>query len=142
MSISGHQRRSRLCGREDKFSGGKTIGHEMPLGISNPCGIIGILRAEPLGEGVRGRREKMADQVRHDEAAEARGRLPPFTDCSALLPIRTCDFASLSSSSPVFTWRLRLTDRGGLAELIFSVFRLFGGDFPLSETRKSAIFDA
>ena len=110
MSISGHQRRSRLCGREDKFSGGKTIGHEMPLGISNPCGIIGILRAEPLGEGVRGRREKMADQVRHDEAAEARGRLPPLEAPS------------------------------GIA--YFFRFSAVWGDFPLSETRKSAIFDA
>jgi len=40
---------------------------------------VGFLRAGPLGERVRGRREKMADQVRHDEAAEARGILPPFS---------------------------------------------------------------
>lgn len=37
----------------------------------------GVLGGVPLGEGVRGRREKMADQVRHDGAAEARGRPPP-----------------------------------------------------------------
>ena len=26
------------------------VNNEMPLGISNPCGSIGFLRAEPLGE--------------------------------------------------------------------------------------------
>ena len=45
--------------------------------LNNPCGFSGVLGGVPLGEGVRGRREKMADQVCHDEAAEARGILPP-----------------------------------------------------------------
>lgn len=59
---------------------------------------------------MRGRREKMADQVRHDEAAEARGRLHPLEDPSAIA--------------------------------YFFRFSAFWGAFSLSETRKSAIFDA
>ena len=59
---------------------------------------------------MRGRREKMADQVRHDEAAEARGRLPPL--------------------------------EVGATIAYFFRFSASRGDFPLSEIRKSAIFDA
>ena len=59
---------------------------------------------------MRGRREKMADQVRHDEAAGAWGRLP-----------------------------LLEAPSGGA---YFFRFSAFWGVFSLSETRKSAIFDA
>ena len=78
----------RCLHREMFFS---RIGKEMPgqarhdkLMNREDFSAVGFLRAGPLGEGVRGRREKMADQVRHDEAAEARGRLPPLEDPSAL----------------------------------------------------------
>lgn len=59
---------------------------------------------------MRGRCENMADQVRHDEAAEARGRLPPLEAPS------------------------------GIA--YFFRFSAFWDVSSLSETRKSAIFDA